>query len=324
MNKKATILLGLPLAGKSTYIGNRIEYGDWSDTGLVLVSADDLKENHEDYDPDHAYKIHEWSVKEAERQMKEYSEFGSKHIIMDGGGINNSYTRRIMSDLRLKGYEIELIHIKTPLQVCLLRNEKRVRKVPVHDIVTKAARERKQYEILKDVVDSVTIVPYFTNKHIFIDMDGVIAGQSVLPEFEGKIDFVNSEIFTILPPVHQVIDKLNSLDSEKHTLYILSATPNSYSYTEKHDWLDKHFNIPRERRFFVNAGKHKAEMLENLRIKLKTDKRDVTLIEDTHSTLKDVRDLRMNPIHVSEFLSNDFLRDEELYDYKYYENPNNK
>lgn len=322
MNKLATIFLGLPLSGKSTYIENRLQFGDWSEEiDIQIVSADTIKEGHPEYNPIQAYKIHEWSVNKAETKMKKYSDMGVSHIVMDGGGINNSYTIRIINMLKDKGYEIELIHVKTPLQVCLFRNENRERKVPVTDIIIKAAKERNQFLSLKEYADKVTIVPYFTNKHIFIDMDGVIAGQSILPEYEGKIDFVNSKIFSILPPVWPVIDKLNSLDQSKHNLYILSATPNSFSYDEKHEWLDKYFPIPKDKRFFVNSGQHKALMLENLRTHLKADKRDMTLIEDTHSTLKKVSELRMNPIHVSEFLSDDFLKDEDLYDQRYYEKP---
>lgn len=322
MSKSATIFLGLPLSGKSTYINNRICYGDWAtELDIQVVSADEIKEAHPDYDPDKAYLIHEWSVKEAEKVMNQHAKHGVSKLIMDGGGINNSYTIRIINMLKENDYTIELIHVKTPLQVCLSRNEQRKRKVPVYDIINKAAKERKQYEILRGHVDTVTIVPYFTNKHIFVDMDGVIAGQTLLPEFNGQIDFVNSQIFSLLPPVNPTIDKLNSLDPKNHKLYILSAIPNSFSYEEKHEWLDKHFNIPKQHRFFVNSGIHKALMLENLRIKFKLDKRDITLIEDTHSTLKDVSKLGMNPIHISEFLSDDFLKDEHLYDTKYFNKP---
>ncbi len=296
---KAKILLGLPLAGKSTWVKSN---GD----GYNVVSADFYKENHPEYCPDNVTEeLHLWSTEEARKEVHELSE---KYVdfIMDGGGINNSYTKKIISGLHLKGYTVELVHVKTPLEVCLERNKLRERKVPVSDIEFKAGKEFKQFHELSEMCDKVTVVNYFTNKHIFVDMDGVICALGTLPVIGGKIDFVNTEIYKHLDPVTQVIDKLDSLEARGYTLYILSGTVNSFSYEEKNYWLDKHFNIPKERRYFVNSGRHKAEMLNCLVKKLKLDKKDVTLVDDTQATLYSVKSLCMNPMHVSEFLVHKF------------------
>lgn len=296
--------MGLPLSGKSKYIEKR-KKEDWKD--VTIISADDIKLTHPDYNHNVPSHVHLWSTKQAELQINELAEKATDNIVMDGGGINNSYTLRIVNMLKDNGYEVELIHVRTPLQVCLKRNEIRERKVPHIDIIQKAAKEKIQFDRVSKLCDTITVVNHFSNKNIFVDMDGVIAGLSLLPTYEGKVDFVNNEIYKVLSPVKPVIDKLNKLKEDGRNIYILSATPNSFSYIDKNTWLNQHFNIDKDKRFFVNVGKHKAEMLENLRLKFKLEKQDVCLIEDTHSTLEKVRDLDMNPIHVSEFLTDDFI-----------------
>jgi predicted kinase len=302
--KKAFIFIGLPLSGKSMYIESR-KKKDW--VGIKVVSADNIKLTHPDYNHNVPEHVHLWSTKMAEEEIITLAKQGLSKIVMDGGGINNSYTIRIINMLKDNGYKTELIHIKTPLQVCLSRNEKRERKVPHIDIIRKAAKENIQFNRISEICDISTVVNHFSNKNIFVDMDGVIAGLSLLPTYEDKVDFVNNEIFKTLLPVNPVIDKLEKLKEEGRNIYILSAIPNSLSYIDKNEWLDKHFNIDKDKRFFVNSGRHKAEMLDNLRLKLKLEKRDVCLIEDTHSTLEKVRDYDMNPIHVSEFLTDGFV-----------------
>ncbi len=273
---KAKILMGLPLAGKSSWLNVEDNVRDYK-----IVSADAYKESHKDYNPNKAFLLHEWSVKKAEKVMNLLSD-EKIQLIMDGGGINNSYTTRIIKMLQEKGYYVELIHIKTPIEVCLKRNSIRERKVPVEAIIEKSAKENAQFQILSNLVNKISVIEFFTHEHIFIDMDGVLAALTTLPKINGKIDFVNSQLFKYLPPVQMVIDKLNALDPAKHKLYILSAIPNSFSYIEKMKWLDKHYNIPKDRRHFVNSGRHKAEMLENLRQFYKLKKHQVTLIDDTH------------------------------------------
>lgn len=302
-DKKAIIMMGLPLSGKTTWINEQRDLLDY-----FIVSADAIKEQHPDYKPDKAHLLHEYSVQRAEALMNNYA-FSGHNLVMDSGSINNSYTVRIINMLHDRGYSVKLVHIKTPLLVCLDRNIERERKVPREEIIYKAQRERKQFNRLKEIVDEVEVVEYFTNEHIFIDMDGVIAAQTTLPIMDGRIDFVNSEVFTHQEPVMPVIDKLNSLANMGYTLYILSAAPTSISIQEKNDWLDKHFPIvPHERRFFVNQGRHKAEMLGDLRKKFKLDKRQVTLVDDYHTTLYNVLEDKMHPLHVSEFLTFDFKK----------------
>lgn len=294
--------LGLPLAGKTTWLK---EFEKTTDINFLYISADDLKEGHPDYDPEHTQALHEWSVQEAEKQVRDACA-KKKNFIFDSGSINNRYTIRILEHVRSQHYVVQLIHIKTPYQVCLERNKLRTRKVPEIAITDKALKENSQFHKLKELADEILVVDYFTNEHIFIDMDGVIAAQTNLPIVDGCIDFVNGEIHKWQDPVMPIIEKLLLLQKWGYKLYILSAIANSVCLDDKNEWLDKNFNIAKEDRYFVNQGRHKAEMLDNVRRKLKLDKSQVVLIEDLHSTLQKVEERGMKPMHVSEFLTYNF------------------
>jgi predicted kinase len=299
--KKAIFLLGLPNAGKTTWVKENV-----NSTLYEMVSADDLKQRHPEYVPDDVtLSVHEWSVEQAEIKIGKLCQL-QQNILVDSGSINNRYTIRIMTMLKKQGYEIKLVHIKTPYTVCIERNKLRDRKVPEKAITDKALKEVSQFHKLRVLVNEVEIVNYFTNKNIFVDMDGVIAAQSTLPIINGEIDFANGEIHKWQRPVLPVIGKLDYLKAKGYNLFILSATANSIAADEKKEWLRKHFPIRPEQVFFVNQGKHKAEMLDNLARKFKLNKSDVTLIDDFHQTLYDVKDRGMNAMHVSEFLTHEF------------------
>jgi len=304
MKKEAIILMGLPLSGKTTWIKEELNYGNYNH--FIFISADNFKEEHPDYDPNNSEVLHEWSVSEAEDSVY-LAVNDNQPIILDSGSINNRYTFRIINYLKKHDYYIELVHIKTPYTICLERNKKRERKIPEKAITDKALKEVSQFYKLEQMVDKVTVVDYFKNYHIFVDMDGVIAAQSTLPIINNEIDFVNGEIHKWQKPVKQVIDILHTLKIAGHDIYILSATPNSFSTTEKNMWLDKYFNVIPEHRFFVNQGRHKAEMLDNLVRKFKLYKSEVLLVDDIHETLYNVKARGMNAMHISEFLTHNFI-----------------
>lgn len=299
--KEAIILMGLPLAGKTVWL-------DENNIGSThkIVSADNIKETLKGYSPEEASLVHEESVQKARLEVFKLAETG-ENIAMDGGGINNSYTVGIINNLQARDYRVKLVHIKTPLNVCLDRMKSRKRKVPIEVMRDKSVVEDKQFHRLSKIVDEVEVVDYFTYKHIFIDMDGVLATYRVLQKFDGKVDFVNNEKFRHLEPVKVIIDKFKELAAKKgKELYILSAIPTNISMNEKNDWLDEHFPIDPKRRWYPNAAKHKPEMLEGLRKMYKLEKKDVVLVDDTHDTLYAVESLGMRSMHISEFLTFNF------------------
>ena len=154
----AILFIGLPGSGKTTYIEKNIK-------GYKVVSADELKYSNPDYDPAHPDLIHQWSVIEAERLMNEYSDDGIG-ICMDSGGVNNSYSLRIINMLKSKGYHVELIYINTPLDVCLERNRMRERFVPEDIIIDKSERIEECVNKQKLAADTFRHIKYNENGYV--------------------------------------------------------------------------------------------------------------------------------------------------------------
>jgi predicted kinase len=152
MINKAILFIGLPGAGKTTEA--RRNYSDY-----YIVSADEIKETHPDYNPADPEPLHQWSVKEAETMMEHLSD-NDVHICMDSGGINNSYSLRIIRMLKSKGYHVTLIHFDTPLNICIKRNRERERKVPEYAIIQKAEMLQTCLEKQMELVDDYKKIVY--------------------------------------------------------------------------------------------------------------------------------------------------------------------
>ena len=130
--RRSILFIGLPGSGKTTYIKNNIR-------GYHIVNADNIKKTHPEWSLSNPEKVHNWSVIEAEKMMNKYSDIGVD-ICMDSGGVNGKYSLRILNMLKSKGYYVKIIHMNTPLEICLERNRKRVRKVPEQAIIEKSKK----------------------------------------------------------------------------------------------------------------------------------------------------------------------------------------
>jgi len=151
--KKAILFIGLPGSGKTSIVQR-----DYS-KNFIVVSADEIKQKHPDYNPADPEPLHQWSVKEAETQMNLLSDQGVS-ICMDSGGVNNSYSLRIIKMLKSKGYHITLVYVETPLEICLERNRKRERKVPEPAIIEKSKMIASCLEKQKALVDDYIMIQY--------------------------------------------------------------------------------------------------------------------------------------------------------------------
>jgi len=292
-------MFGLPGAGKTTWIQNRLD--NFFDP--IIISADEIKKQNPLYNPAFPEALHQLSVERAEQQLINAAKsLKYSTIFFDGGGINNKYNARLMSEVDQIGeYQIVLVNIDTPLAVCLERNKQRERTVPESAIIKKAIIKNRCYHRLLEYCDDVVDVPYYTNKHIFFDMDGTLAAYQHMPLDEnGNINFTDGEYFKYARPVQPVLDRILNRDN----VYILSAMPNSQSLREKEEWLDKHAPfIPKENRFFVGNKRYKyVEALSIIRSR-KLDKRDVTVVDDDHQVLTSLNQVGVNAIHISEFLT---------------------
>lgn len=305
--KKLILFLGLPLSGKTSYYEKHLKNRDEK---FAYINADDIKFEFPGYDETVEGMYSSEAIAIARERVLELMNIHGVNVIMDAGGINGNYTIGIMEIAKSLGYHIEMIHMDTPYYVCLERNKQRARSVPDSMILEKEVKRQYTWGryLNSGLLDKATVVPYFTEKHLFFDMDGVLASFSALPVVEGKIDYVNSNFYRYLPVVPQVRDIINRLmvSSDKpREFYILSAAPTSISLEEKKLWLADNFPMLNPDNFyFVNSGRYKAEMFHDLSKRLKLDKRDMCLIEDTKQIIDTVReDYKMHSIHISEFLT---------------------
>ena len=151
MIKKAIFTIGLPGSGKSTALESIAGIKNYT-----LISADEIRINHPNYDPKFPEKIHLECVNIAEEMVYEQMDL-NKNIIMDGGGINRNYTARIISKLKSNGYNITLLVLNTPADVCIKRNKERrisgKRFVPTEVIIEKSYYFKKPYFNISSLIE---------------------------------------------------------------------------------------------------------------------------------------------------------------------------
>ena len=306
---EAIFMLGLPGSGKSTFINEFLKLHP----EYKVVSADEIRLKHPDYNPADPEAIHEECINMAEQTMYALSgEFGGSPVdlIMDGGGINNSYTPRIIQRMRKNGYRIKVVYIDTPVDICVQRNIDRIKNgerfVKIAAVIDKSYRLRKSVEKLETICDEFQVVKYFTDKNVFVDMDGTIAEYQQLPVDEyGDINFVEYEVFKYSKPVTQMIDKLAYMHADGKRIYIVSPSPNSICNNEKIEWLHKYAPFIQDKDIhFVGNKNFKYVFLYELINKLKLNPCDCMSIDDDHAVLETYRKLHINSMHPSKFLTN--------------------
>lgn len=295
----AYFFIALPGAGKTTYIGK---------TSTKVISADSLKESHRDYNPNDCEHLHQWSVEEAERLVDDHLQYSTSPFIFDGGGINNSYSKRIMLKAKAAGFKIDLTFIDTPVFECLRRLSLRERKVPVEDVFYKAFKLKSCLEEQKKIADVFTHIKYYTNANIVFDMDGTLVEYVTHPlkcKFAPdklRIDYINNNIFEYAEPVIPMVEKVKKYADKN--IFILSVSPNSETNKQKLNWLSKHLPfINQENVYFVGHSEKKIDVLKQLIRKYKIKPQDLTYVDDLHSMIWEALNSGINAIHPSEFLT---------------------
>ncbi len=156
----ALVTFGPPAAGKSTFMSflKKQVTTMFDKEPQGFVSADEIKKTLPGYDPKNSTPVYQDSVRIAEQQVKDLSD-QQKSVFFDTGSINSSYTKRILSDLRQKGYKIALLTFTPSVEDCILRNE--VREVPVPEEVIREKVSRAPEALIKilPLVDVVIPVP---------------------------------------------------------------------------------------------------------------------------------------------------------------------
>lgn len=306
MNEKESIFLfGLPGSGKSFWCENFIN----GNLGYEVVSADQIRINHPVYNPDNPESIHEECVALAEKKMYKIAETG-QNVIMDGGGINNSYTLRIINRMKDFRYKIKVVFIDTPVHICIERNNQRIKNgerfVPNESIIDKSYRLNKSLIKLQEVCDEFIKIPYFTNEYVFVDMDGTLCEYKNLPvDDDGDVNFVGYEVFLSSKPVYPVINIVNKLQSlDNKNVFIISASPNNICNNEKLEWLCINCNfIKKENVYFVGNKNFKHTFLKHLMLKLKIKPNQCLVIDDDHRILELYKSIGVNTIHPSSLIA---------------------
>jgi predicted kinase len=291
--------IALPGAGKTTLINER-----FNDEKYHIISADEIKLKLANYNDEKADEVHEQSVKLAEQEVYNKINEGIEYIIFDSGGINNSYTLRILKYVKDNDYYIHIIHLDVPVTLCIERISKRKRKVPTEEIIKKSYKIFACVEKQKLIADNFETIKYHTDKYLFLDMDGVIAEYQTIITLGYNIDFVNTEIFKFSKPVYPIITQIEKCIKSGlfEKIIILSVSPNSITQQQKIDWLKENLNFDYEY-YFLGNKQHKVVMLNGLIQKYKLQPKEVTFIDDSHDLIQEALKYHINAIHPSKFLA---------------------
>lgn len=104
--KKATILLGLPASGKSTFADNIA-----IDNGAVIIDVDEAKKIlPENQDGLHASMVHEESTDFSE-QAYQMAKKDRQNIVLPKTGKDFKKIEELIKDLKTSGYDVDLIYI---------------------------------------------------------------------------------------------------------------------------------------------------------------------------------------------------------------------
>lgn len=315
--------VGLPGCGKSTYLKehykNAFDFKKCYESHLgiseycathimpddyVIIAADDIKEFLDGYTDEHPEGVHEDSVQLARNYVFQLisSDIFTGKVIMDGGGLNNNYTQSIVERVREANpaTKITCIFFDTPIDVCIDRVNSRDRKIPEYVFFEKNLKIQNCITRYQEEVDEYIRVDYYTNKHIFLDMDGTIVSyRKGKLDQEGNVDMVNSQMFLTGTPVKHIIDFVKE-HFDMRNVYIISAVANDIVLSEKLRWMEKYFpELPKENFHWCGNKEWKHVFLKHFAISQKWNMNDVTIIDDMHSILHKCTEYGMNAVHPS-------------------------
>lgn len=182
-------------------------------------------------------------------------------------------------------------------QIYLYQNERVDKIEALSDVCVRITIKNKTLEINKNDLRA------YSQKHVFIDMDGTIADWFDPKGIVGKEVEFYDKYFLEKEPVREVIASIKN-NFKNDELYILSAAPSLTARFEKMTWLDNHFpEIKKENIYFIEYLKdNKCNVLSKIMDKLSLQKENVILIDDHHDILKQCdKELQIqtyHPIHI--------------------------
>lgn len=148
--KTAVFMMGVPAAGKSTYVAEN--FADW-----LVVDADKFKASHPEYDPKNPGALHLWSKRQANAAYAQALADGTD-LVYDGTGTNYAPLIKHIREAGLAGYSTKLIFITVPFEVSKFRNSRRERVVAEEILYEKYEAIDIAFELVAKEVDEVEVV----------------------------------------------------------------------------------------------------------------------------------------------------------------------
>ena len=137
------IMLGLPGAGKSTYVSTKLV-----PTGVQVICADDLRaaHGHRYYGP-LEQQIHGMAYTFARAHM-----LRGLDVVVDECTVRASYVKRWKQLAEDMGYQVKVIHLTTPRDVCGERRRTNTPDFPLEVIDMKKRNLDFQLPLIKEVL----------------------------------------------------------------------------------------------------------------------------------------------------------------------------
>lgn len=249
---KATILIGISGAGKSTYVAKKAN----ENSNLTVVSKDNIRKSLiKNYDPSknlwdqYFFKDNEDSINSLfDIQLREAAK-NKQNIIIDNTNLSKSKNERLERLLKNYGYvEIDYINFNLTdnINFYLENNQNRINTIPMRAI-------NDQYLL---AAQSGYIGLGMSNIAL-VDIDGTVAlhGKERSPFEYNKAD---KDL-----PNQYVIDTINALYETKRIDYIqFLSGRESYSYELTRNWLIKHgFDMNKHRLLMRRTGDHRKDAI---------------------------------------------------------------
>lgn len=226
---KATILIGISGAGKSTYVTDKLK----ENSNLTVVSKDNIRKSLiKDYDSNknlwdqYSFKDNEDSINSLfDIQLRKAAK-DKQNIIIDNTNLSKSKNERLERLLKNYGYvEIDYVNFNLTdnINFYLENNQNRINTIPMRAINDQylLAAQSGYLELSRSNI-------------ALVDIDGTVAIKCDRSPFEyNKAD--NDT------PNQYVIDTINALYETKRIDYIqFLSGRESYSYELTRDWLIRH------------------------------------------------------------------------------------
>lgn len=246
---KATILIGISGAGKSTYVTEKIN----ENSNLRVVSKDNIRKSLiKNYDSNknlwdqYSFKDNEHSINSLfDIQLREAAK-NKQNIIIDNTNLSKSKNERLERLLKNYGYvEIDYINFNLTdnINFYLENNQNRINTIPMRAI-------NDQYLLAAQS----GYLELSSSNIALVDIDGTVAIKCDRSPFEyNKAD--NDT------PNQYVIDTINALYETKRIDYIqFLSGRESYSYELTRNWLIKHgFDMTKHRLLMRRTSDHRRD-----------------------------------------------------------------